>query len=192
MTEKIKNIKSLAEYIKRNINLADFITTHCGQDIKMNGKLRSSLTHCPMPHHKDSTPSFSVTFMEEDQIWLYHCFGCNSGGTIIDFFMDYYGISSAEEAISEICNVFGLKDTVDIVISVFKDVKKRVDIDKKLECEHIIAANQCRSLLRKKYKQYSRWVGKQYRKMNVMLANKDLDGIRAIGDEISKKIHDKN
>jgi DNA primase len=44
----------------------------------------SFMTHCPF--HDDKNPSFSVT-QNTDGVWLWRCFACNIGGTVIDFVM---------------------------------------------------------------------------------------------------------
>ncbi len=47
---------------------------------------------CPFPDHKEKTPSFSVS--ESKQV--YYCFGCKKSGNIINFLMDYNGMSFPE------------------------------------------------------------------------------------------------
>lgn len=47
---------------------------------------------CPFPDHKEKTPSFSVS--ENKQV--YYCFGCKKSGNIINFLMDYNGMSFPE------------------------------------------------------------------------------------------------
>jgi len=39
------------------------------------------------PFHTDTNPSLSVSF--KDNKWLWHCFGCHKGGTVIDFLKFY-------------------------------------------------------------------------------------------------------
>lgn len=40
------------------------------------------------PFHNEKTPSFSVNPAKQ----MFHCFGCNAGGDVIDFIMKYHGI----------------------------------------------------------------------------------------------------
>jgi len=53
----------------KKIDLASFIEaeTGCSWD--------GGTCICPMPSHRDSKPSFSVS-EQHDGIWLFNCFGC--------------------------------------------------------------------------------------------------------------------
>jgi len=53
---------------------------------------RGNKALCPL--HNDKTPSFTV--YPEQNSW--HCFGCKSGGTVIDFVMAYCGLDALEAA----------------------------------------------------------------------------------------------
>ena len=44
------------------------------------------------PFHDEKTPSFSVAPSKQ----IYHCFGCNSGGNVFSFIMEYQNISFPE------------------------------------------------------------------------------------------------
>lgn len=44
------------------------------------------------PFHNEKTPSFSVAPSKQ----IYHCFGCNSGGNVFSFIMEYQNISFPE------------------------------------------------------------------------------------------------
>jgi DNA primase catalytic core len=46
------------------------------------------------PFHNDTSPSLSISF--KGNIWLWHCFGCGSKGTVIDFVMRKEGLSFKE------------------------------------------------------------------------------------------------
>jgi hypothetical protein len=59
----------------------EYVQALAGVEVSSSGRLR-----CPLPDHKDRTPSFQVY----DHGW--HCFGCNRGGSIIDFGAAWYGI----------------------------------------------------------------------------------------------------
>jgi 5S rRNA maturation endonuclease (ribonuclease M5)/KaiC/GvpD/RAD55 family RecA-like ATPase len=46
------------------------------------------------PFHKDTYPSFSIS--KKAGQWLWHCFGCDKGGSIIDFIMEHEHINVSE------------------------------------------------------------------------------------------------
>ncbi len=56
------------------------------------------------PFHDEKTPSFSVAPSKQ----IYHCFGCNSGGNIFSFIMDYQKISFPE-AVKFIADRYNIK-----------------------------------------------------------------------------------
>ena len=128
------------------------------------------------------------SFTLEDNILTGNCFGCGAKGTIIDFCMEYYGITSSSEAILYLCNKYGFKMDAKLIADSFKDVKKKMDLNRKIECAHIVASNQCRVLLRKNYTEHSKWVSQAYRKMNKALDEEDIDVIEGIGFEASSKM----
>ena len=49
---------------------------------------------CRCPFHDDNTPSLHVN--KKDGIWVWHCFGCDAGGTVIDFIMKYDSLNFQE------------------------------------------------------------------------------------------------
>lgn len=46
------------------------------------------------PFHQEKTPSFKVNGRNS----TFHCFGCGTGGTVIDFVMEYFNLTSIEAA----------------------------------------------------------------------------------------------
>jgi hypothetical protein len=105
--------------------------------------------------------------------------------------MEYYGLNSPAEAVMFICKKFGFKNTDDMITEGLKDVKKKVNLQKKAECTHIIASSQCRTLLRKNYDKYSKWVAEAYQKMNKALDSDDIETIESVGFEASNKMGEK-
>ena len=57
------------------------------------------IIHCPLPGHEDRTPSFRV-HRESDRGW--YCFGCLTGGTIIDLGRELSGIGDRGPAYLEL------------------------------------------------------------------------------------------
>ena len=66
------------EEIKQNVDLLQTVQQR-GIELKKQGQ--DWVGHCPF--HEDKTPSFNVTPAKN----LWHCFGCNKGGSVIDFVM---------------------------------------------------------------------------------------------------------
>ena len=181
----------LIDYVKKTCNLADFLEEEIGCKLNWYEPGVSAGTPCPMPNHKDTKPSFRIKYVEEDKLWIFHCLGCNVKGTIIDFFMDYYELNSLAEAIHAICSKFNIVDSADLETESLKDVKKTINIQKKMEHANIGASNQCRMLLRKDYNRYNKWVADTYKRLNIALDNKDIETIEDIGYEVSNKMGEK-
>ncbi|MCK9435563.1 MAG: CHC2 zinc finger domain-containing protein [Candidatus Cloacimonetes bacterium] len=177
--------KYIADILKKK-NLVDFIEKEARVSFNKMGD--RSVCICPMPSHRDSKPSFGVG-EGPDGVWLYNCFGCGSGGTIIDFVIDFYGAESFVEAIAILMTKFEISSDVELVSKAIKDAKVTMDMKNELECEHIQAASACRSLLRKKTdKATQSWVGSSYRKMNALLKVMDKKGIVKIKQEAVKRL----
>ncbi|MBI3593279.1 MAG: DNA primase [Nitrospirae bacterium] len=88
----------LIEEIKSRVDVVDLIAEHV--DLKRAGQNYKGL--CPF--HTDKTPSFMVNPSKQ----IFHCFGCNKGGDIFAFVMNYENMSF-QEAISYLSNKAGLK-----------------------------------------------------------------------------------
>ena len=180
----------LFEFIKKNVDLSEFLETEIGCRLKWYEPNVSAGVICPMPNHKDTKPSFRIKKME-DNIWIFHCLGCGVKGTIIDFCMEYYGLNFSD-AVIFLCKKYGFKESKDMVSKCLKDIKKKSNMQKKMEYTHIITSNQCRQLLRKDYDKHSKWVALSYKKMNEALGNDNVNVIEQIGYEASRKMVEKN
>ena len=138
--------------VKKKVNLPEFLSVEMGCQIKWYEPGVSAGTICPMPNHKDYKPSFRMKFAEDTSMWIFHCLGCGAKGTIVDFCMEYYGIDSSAEAVLFICNKFGLKHSDAISTDSLRDVKKRVNLQRKMNCCNIVTSRQCYYLLKKDLK----------------------------------------
>jgi len=70
--------------IKQRISLLRLIESQ-GYELKRQGK--DYVTRCPF--HEDTTPSLVITPDKN----LFHCFGCNAAGSVIDWVMKTQGVS---------------------------------------------------------------------------------------------------
>ena len=181
----------LYDYVKQKVDFPEFLEVNIGCKLQWLERNVYARCACPMPHHKDIAPSFHIKLFENTNSWIFNCFGCNSKGSIIDFFVEYYGLDSSAEAVIYICNKFNLKVTDDFDVSSLKDVKKKVDLQKKMEYIHIVTSNQCRMLLKKDYNRYSKWVAEAYIKMNKALQDEDTYVIESIGFKASNRMQEK-
>jgi hypothetical protein len=73
--------------------------------IERGFKFTRNKTICPF--HNDTNPSLDVA--QKNGSWVFHCFGCEAGGSIIDFVSKYDEITIGE-AIKKLKKHFGLND----------------------------------------------------------------------------------
>ena len=166
--------KQIFEYVKRKVDLLDYIETNLGMNVRHNGD-ESGVCLCPF--HGDSMPSFRISKADGEDVWLYYCFGCGATGTIIDFFQKYYQLNGPYDAIKKICKDLEL-DVEDTDLD-YLPVKK-TNVKKQMECSHIVACHQCRNLLRQDYDKHSKWVAQTYKRMNTVLEEESLEKIESI------------
>jgi len=87
--DMIKNTKEDLEQKKRDVDIVQLIS-YCW--VKDSDKYKRRNIMCPLPDHKDKTPSFHI--YENTNTW--RCFGCWKWWTQIDFLMEYYKIPLKE------------------------------------------------------------------------------------------------
>lgn len=87
------------ERVRNAHNIVDYISSFT--QLKRSGSTYMGL--CPFPSHREKTPSFSVS--EDKQI--YHCFGCQKGGNLITFLIEYQGMSFPQ-AVETLANKAGI------------------------------------------------------------------------------------
>jgi putative DNA primase/helicase len=79
-----------AERLKREIDIVALI----GKDTRLLKNGSEFLGLCPLPGHKEKTPSLNVNPSKR----AFHCFGCGRGGSVIDYVMEMQSLSSVNEA----------------------------------------------------------------------------------------------
>ncbi len=79
------------EFVEKVRDSTDIVSV-IGEHSVLKGSSRNLKGLCPLPHHKEKTPSFSVS--QDRQ--LFHCFGCKEGGDVFRFVQLYYGFNFPE------------------------------------------------------------------------------------------------
>ncbi len=92
------SFESLVREIKARLSITGVVETYVS--LKRAG--RGFVGLCPF--HDDKNPSFHVN----DDLGVFHCFGCGAGGDIIGFMMRYKNLSF-KEAVSELANKAEIK-----------------------------------------------------------------------------------
>ena len=85
----IKNNNQIDQFlneVNNKIRLSDFI----GQFVSLNEKGNSHVGKCPF--HNENTPSFNVNNDKS----LFYCFGCKTGGNILNFISKYKNLQFKE------------------------------------------------------------------------------------------------
>ena len=67
------------EDFKQKNDIVEFASKY--MDLRKSGNQYVGV--CPNPAHADTDPSLHITPKKQ----VFHCFGCGSGGTVIDFYM---------------------------------------------------------------------------------------------------------
>ena len=84
------------------VNIVDYVNQYATlKQVGQRGELRAK---CPLPSHKDDTPSFYVN--EHKQTYV--CHGCGSGGGIVSFLKDMHGYEFVP-AIEELADFMNLQ-----------------------------------------------------------------------------------
>ena len=177
--------KKEAKYIKDHIvsvcDLSEFIESETGVDLKWNRDGSGAVCACPFPDHYEKKPSFHINNLEGK--WVFHCFGCQRKGTIIQFVYEYFEKKNFYETIKYLCDYYELNDIEDLAIKGLKNVSKKVNFNLQMENENVIASNQCRMLLRKDFRKHKDWVCSAYKRLNRALSEKDQEEIQNISNE---------
>ena len=92
------------DQLKRNVSILHVCAAH-GIELKRHGT-SDYIGSCPFPGHDDDEPSFIVTPSKN----LFHCLGCDAGGSVIDLVMKLDGITF-REAVDKLMTSTGLITT---------------------------------------------------------------------------------
>jgi DNA primase len=181
MSDKKTEFKYLKEHLIQTCDLPEFIETESGIDLKWNRTESEAVCECPMPDHYETKPSFHVSLIND--VWLYHCFGCQKKGTIIHFCVDFLGLRNQYEAINYLCKYYNVKNVDDLILQGMKNVSKKVNFERQIENENILVSNQCRMLLKKNFNGNKLWVSNAYKELNKALLEQNYQAVERIGYE---------
>ena len=95
-----QGLYKLSKHIKETVDITDYLTDFEGVHLKKYGSNIRAV--CPL--HKDSDPSFTVN---KDK-GIYYCFGCKSGGSIINFVEQKHNVNRVQ-ALRLISQNLGIK-----------------------------------------------------------------------------------
>lgn len=93
------NYAKALEYVNANVRITEFAHTH-----NINIGKDNRLECCPF--HEDSTPSFAVN--AEENLW--NCFGCQQGGSFIQFYREWLKKYSGRYDDKEVFNQTAMED----------------------------------------------------------------------------------
>lgn len=88
---------NIIEEVKSKIDIVDLISEHV--TLKRAGQNYKGL--CPF--HSEKTPSFTVSPTKQ----IFHCFGCNKGGNVFTFMMEYENMTF-QESLSYLADKAGI------------------------------------------------------------------------------------
>lgn len=175
----LSQLRYLTEHIVKSISLPDFIESEAGVDIQWSVPERSAKCCCPL--HEEKEPSFHINLL--DEIWTFHCFGCSTSGTIVNFCKEFHSLRNKLEAIYYICQKYKIENVSDLILEGIKKVGVKIDEQRLLENANILVSNQCRMLLRRNYDVHKKWVSEAYKRLNIALKNGDQKQVDLIGYE---------
>jgi len=164
--------------ITQRADFGQFLESELGLDVDWSLSYESGMCVCPL--HGDTEPSFSIS--KVDGAWLFHCFGCQKAGTIIEFFMEHYQITSVKAAMEVICEKFDIEESLETISDSFACAGGRFDIKRRTLSAHTTAANRCRIAIRENPDNI-KWVSEMYREMNRSLLENDFTRLEEMTEE---------
>jgi len=170
----------------KKLDLKNFMEREVGSSFEKVGQ--SWKTPCPL--HRESQPSF-VLKLEPNGIWIFHCFGCSSKGTIIDFCMEYFNESNPWNAAVLAAEKEGLKLDESVVINALQNATVQDNRQKDVLISHFVTSFICLKLLRvcNKDEKTMSWVARAYDSMNKILNDETArrESFETIGIEASHR-----
>jgi DNA primase len=193
LKKRMKHNKShsmyLIDLVKKTIDLKSFVERNGATVLKPEGNDRWKGI-CPL--HKDGDPSFFVS-KGNDGVWIYHCFGCSSGGTILDFCMELKGITNVYEAAIFAAQSEGLNCDSSLILKAAREAKIQTNKQNEVNLAHFVACENCRRLLRvcNNDKRILSWIAQSFQSMNELLDKQSVqaDDFRMFREIASNKIN---
>jgi len=127
-------MRSVFEQIKDRINLVEYI----GKYIRLRPVAGKYVGLCPF--HTEKTPSFHVDGTKQ----LFHCFGCNCGGDLFEFYMRYNNVDK-KEALRALADLAGVSLTSTPIRE-----KSQLDIVSAYFAQHLANDANVQQLLRER------------------------------------------
>jgi len=100
-------IEDFSTIILEKVSILDLLDRYDVEYAKIYAGNFSYKSHCPLPAHLGGNERSASFYVSEDD--RFHCFGCNSNGSAIDFVMLYRGMPYYR-ALEELSNIAGITD----------------------------------------------------------------------------------
>jgi DNA primase len=155
-------------------------------------------TNCPMPDHRDSTPSFGVN----PELKVFKCFGCQEKGNLLHFVRKIDGVSF-NEAVVKLAALSGIDESVDrSTYRALKDINATVQafLDNNSESKLPAGLSVVEYLraIAERLREYEKkvnfdkneieWVDKIYKKIDELNSKDDQKGMSDLWSKLAKEI----
>jgi len=178
------NDNQLRKLIFTQVDLLAYIEQNIGFKLrkKFDGKYES---RCPFPYHKDDNPSFSLDYKNGG--WVWYCYGCSDGGTVIEFYKRYYGYNH-EEAIQNILTDHKIEIDINAQIKAMIQMEGSEPPKKHIESDHLLLCQICLNTMRdyNEDKEVVKLIKDIYSKANEALKTYDNEEIKELICEARK------
>lgn len=118
--------KDTLDEINENVDLLDYVQNLSPEPIEFGQQGKDFWANCPK--HIDQTPSLSITPEKN----CYYCHSCHRGGYIINWLMDYEGMSY-QDAFSKALVLAGIDPGTICISDTYKYLKRLATLDKSEE-----------------------------------------------------------